>query len=566
VENRKGNRPKLLQPELPALYYLHNFLSLCETVQRQYLDILDAEERAFLQRFHGLSQAAQCLYVRLLSRRGPQFRLSKLAYVEIGALPAVVRELERAGAVSVAAGLEVENLGRLFTVVELAKAYGDVLPRGRAAGKVSLLQAIDELELTPEQHLRLLTREGEETFIAPTGVELVELLQLLFFGNRHQGMTDFVLRDLGVAQYYPYALDPKHRLFPCREALDEYLACCGAEDDFYTYLELDDDEGMAQVAALMLVTSIEFPVALLRWQRAWNRVAKELERRRQFDLATALFERSDRHPARERRARILAVQGDWSGVVALCESILSSPWCEAEQEAAEKLLSRARRKLGGPTQRRQTDSFQQMKLTLKPGGEGVELAAANFLAGDWHSVYFVENTLMNTLFGLAFWEQIFADIPGVFHHPYQGSPRDMYEGDFLANRQEAIAQRLLELRHGNLREELMGAYRRYCGYQCHWVDWRQVDEAMVDIALQQIPPQHLFAIWERQLFDPAENRSGFPDLIAFGNPAEGCPGKYCMIEVKGPGDSLQSNQKRWLRFFAENAIPAQVAWVEWAGA
>jgi hypothetical protein len=66
-------------------------------------------------------------------------------------------------------------------------------------------------------------------------------------------------------------------------------------------------------------------------------------------------------------------------------------------------------------------------------------------------------------------------------------------------------------------------------------------------------------IWERMLFDLKENRRGFPDLIAFG----GNTGEYCMIEVKGPGDALQDSQKRWLRYFSAQHIPAQVAWVEW---
>jgi hypothetical protein len=61
------------------------------------------------------------------------------------------------------------------------------------------------------------------------------------------------------------------------------------------------------------------------------------------------------------------------------------------------------------------------------------------------------------------------------------------------------------------------------------------------------------------LFDPRENRNGFPDLIAFGER----PGDYRMIEVKAPGDRLQGNQKRWLRYFAQHDIPASVAWVDW---
>jgi hypothetical protein len=193
----------------------------------------------------------------------------------------------------------------------------------------------------------------------------------------------------------------------------------------------------------------------------------------------------------------------------------------------------------------------------------VELDAVAYLGKQWQSVHYVENGLMNTLFGLAFWRQIFAEIPGAFDNPYQGVPRDMYDENFSRRRAHAIGRRLDELRNGNIREELTSAYQLYFNYQCHWTHWSLVDEHLLDTALTIIPEQHLFAIWERQLFDPAENRSGFPDLIAFGDSG---PGDYCLIEVKGPGDALQNNQKRWLRYFSEHAIPASIAWVEWIGA
>jgi hypothetical protein len=38
-----------------------------------------------------------------------------------------------------------------------------------------------------------------------------------------------------------------------------------------------------------------------------------------------------------------------------------------------------------------------------------------------------------------------------------------------------------------------------------------------------------------------------------------------MIEVKGPGDRLQDNQKRWIDFCAEQQMPVAVCHVEWYG-
>ena len=53
-----------------------------------------------------------------------------------------------------------------------------------------------------------------------------------------------------------------------------------------------------------------------------------------------------------------------------------------------------------------------------------------------------------------------------------------------------------------------------------------------------------------------------PDLIQFW-PAER---RYRMIEVKGPGDRLQDNQKRWLAFCAQHGMPVDVCYVRWSEA
>jgi hypothetical protein len=200
-----------------------------------------------------------------------------------------------------------------------------------------------------------------------------------------------------------------------------------------------------------------------------------------------------------------------------------------------------------------------MSLAQEDGS--VELLVAHALSGDWQSVHYVENSLFKTLFGLAFWEQIFAPLPGVFHHAYQTRPSDMFEQAFRQRRSELLDRRMEELRRCDLRRELSAAYSRYRGYLCTWVDWRYIDLALVQDTLVVVPPEHLLAIWQRMLFDPLENRSGFPDLIALGTR----PGQYSLIEVKGPGDALQDGQKRWLRFFQQQGIPASVAWVSWSG-
>jgi len=81
---------------------------------------------------------------------------------------------------------------------------------------------------------------------------------------------------------------------------------------------------------------------------------------------------------------------------------------------------------------------------------------------------------------------------------------------------------------------------------------------LLQLALERIEYRHWRVIFDRILLDLRNNRAGFPDLIYF--PATG---GYCLVEVKGPGDSLQKNQQRWMQYFSGHGIPHQLAKVAW---
>lgn len=543
---------------LAPFYYRDNYLRLCDTVEAQYGDILNDAERAILQSFRHLNFNAQCLYVRLISRTGPWFRESKLVYAELGPISPILDELLAHEMIEEATELMPQELGKLFTRNELQQLFWSP-DQPEPADKPALLRAIEQLQRSAADTLQTLTALDSRRIIAPRGIELTQHLQLLFFGNRQQSLTDFVLQDLGLTHYYPYLLDRDHRLFSCREALEEFVACAALSDTHCALLDAGQHEHLPALAAQLLPMSIRFTSSEKRWYRLCNNLARDLERIDEHEIALQLYSRSLRHPARERRARILEGAGDWAGALVLCEEIINQPWCEAENEAAERILPRVKRKLDGSRLSRRRDAFAQMTLTLVRGSGSVEQQAATFLKQQWQAVHYVENALMSTLFGLAFWEQIFEAVPGVFHNPFQSAPTDMYESAFRERRKDSLATRMMQLREQDLAIILVDAYQRYHHYACRWTHWRHISLALVSACVHVIPAAHLLAIWERMLFDPAENRRGFPDLIALGAEA----GEYCLIEVKGPGDALQDSQKRWLRYFQANDIPAQVGWVVW---
>ncbi|MEP5568265.1 MAG: VRR-NUC domain-containing protein [Halioglobus sp.] len=538
-------------PELPPHYYRDNFLQLLDTVDDQYRDILLGEELDFLSCYRGLPFEAQCLYVRLVSRVGPWFREARLEYPELGELGASLTALLNAGLMLQADSLSTEEIGRLCTRDELAGMF--------SLGTVSkrdLLQQISERE--PEGLPLLLAFDGQRV-IAPAHTQIVQLMQVLFFGNRHQGLTDFVLSDLGVARYFPYQLDRTHRLFPGRNELEEYVFCAQRTDQWQVLREEGDALSMLALADELLAEPPRYATTERRWFRLCNSLARQLEREKQSDKALALYAVSQLHPARERRARLLEGAGEFQEALSLCGVIENAPWCEDERDAALRIAPRLKRKLHGTKVPRPRHSFAESELHLPQSDLCVELKVAEALSDESRTVHYVENQLMNALFGLFFWEQIFSPVSGAFNNRFQSAPADMYDRSFYFSRQEQIDARLNEAKTLDLAEELQRCWHQYRGYQCRWINWKYLDKALVAAAGTVIPKQHLMAIWQRMLFDPGENRRGFPDLLALGTE----PGDYQMIEVKGPGDTLQDSQKRWLNFFQREGIPASVLWVHW---
>ena len=87
--------------ELPVGYYRDNFLLVLDHGDSLYGDLLGDEEKAFSAAFRSRSLAAQRLYVRLISRKGPLFRSDRLRYQEIGDVSGPAAELEAVGLLAV---------------------------------------------------------------------------------------------------------------------------------------------------------------------------------------------------------------------------------------------------------------------------------------------------------------------------------------------------------------------------------------------------------------------------------------------------------------------------------
>ncbi|KAI8989721.1 VRR-NUC domain-containing protein [Trametes punicea] len=172
-----------------------------------------------------------------------------------------------------------------------------------------------------------------------------------------------------------------------------------------------------------------------------------------------------------------------------------------------------------------------------------------------------EGRIVTTLFGLLFWDVIFAPVPGAFETRYQAAPLDLAEDTFYYARQALADARLAEIEAGCAAEILERTYDEHHGVVCVGVRWDLFTKADLVGIVKCLDPRALAVICRLMCEDYAGRTGGVPDLIVWNE--EEVWAKF--VEVKGPGDSLQENQKVWIDVLLQAGTPVEVCHVYEAG-
>lgn len=538
---------------LPADYYLDNFRHLVDFVAERYWPLLSAQEQSFHQRFSALPRQGQMLYIRLLSRNGELFLQRKLNYAEIGNIGDAAAQLVHHKLLQFAGHLSLEQVLPLFSKTDIIERLQQ--PSLRRLSRQQLdQQLLGDESCHDELSQQLLARENLYQVLDK---QYFATFKLCFFGNLRQDLTDYVLRDLGLQHYEPYPLERQQLLFGDRAQIEKHLHYYRCNEQLPQSL-LDGTDAILSLWQQLPPGDPQDPLLTRRRERMANTLARQLERLQQPQLALDIYSQIQRPPARERSARILAASGDIETTLKLCQKIAREPINEEERQFARDFGYRQAKKnsIPWPAPARYQPPLEH--ITLASSEHSVELAVAERL-GDHGRCYFVENSLVNGVLGLAIWDIIFAPLRGAFFNPFQYAPSDFYEPEFTLRRSDLLKQRLDEISDpARLSDIVLDHYRRKVGLANPLVNWQRLHEELLLIALQRIPARHWQAMLQRLLADLQHHRNGMPDLIAFPD-----AGGYQWLEVKGPGDKLQKNQLRWLAFFAEHDIDHRVIHVSW---
>ncbi|MHC3822785.1 VRR-NUC domain-containing protein [Pseudomonas sp. G3-19] len=536
-------------------YYLNNFRQVLDWLELRYADVMSESEHGFIRDFKALPRASQGLLVRMIMRKGVHFRFGKLNYPEIGDISNAAQPLLRHGWLDDQALLSMPEVFDVLLKAELLQAFGSFIeqPKGR---KDDWLPPLAE-QFSESRSLSVWAPTLGDRLLSLTIMDLCDRLRLMFFGNLYQDWSEFVLADLGIFTYEKVEFCADSRGLRSREDVDACL--------FLHHCQLLFEAGEPLEPIVEQVRALQFDNPWLQRRRGkvLFQIGQYCERIAEFALALSIYRDCAYPGARQRMIRVLERCGEYALALELASLAEQAPESAAEQQSLQRMLPRLRRKLGGPPLKRATPRPVErldLQLPRTDPGLSVEFYVQAHLHEDSGPVHYVENSLINSLFGLLCWPAIFAPLPGAFFHPFQRGPVDLLNEDFQQRRAELFQACLDQLDDGRYAATIRERFAAKWGVQSPFVFWGALNEQLLEQALACLPAEHLKHWFNRLLLDIKANRAGMPDLIQFWPQHK----TYRMIEVKGPGDRLQDNQLRWLEFCHQHQMPVAVCYVQWA--
>ena len=491
-----------------------------------------------LQSYLEASSDAQRLFARLLTRKGPTFLTASLKYAEVSKLDLAISELSDLNLLRISSPVPGDQLLTLLTKAQILNYFA--LPK--AVAKTSKGDIVEYL-LSGGSDLQIFQRCAKHTrWITVAAPDHWWLISTLYFGNSGQDWSTFVRRDLGQLAYENVALQSQQ--FETRQALQGHQ-----EERFYSSLIYRLDEfpfladALLEKLASNVVTSQGSRSRRRLRQRSLLRLGKWAEKEKLLDFALAAYAGTDIPPARERRARILTKEKKVEEANALLKEMQNAPISATERLFVERFGNR-----GGGYQPPTTiieiedtpesvEDFVLMELIQK-GGWGV------------HS----ENLMLKTLTGLIYWPICFAPITGAFTNPFQSGPHDLFETDFFLQRMDAIvALEASVSSDADFVAHITRVATEKQGIANRLVSWGLLESIPVDEWLSAIPIAQLRQLSHFLIRNLSEYRRGFPDLFVCYE-----SGRVEYVEVKGPTDQLQPQQRAWFEEFNRMNVPARV--------
>ena len=535
---------------LPTFYYHGHFVEMLDFVGTHYAHVLLEEHITFIREFRALPRNAQCLYVRLVNRKGRIFARNKIRYPELGELRPLLDVLVAGDWVGQPQDRDFESLLGFLTRSEL---YGILLPRFTGMGR-SLKKA--ELVEFAREH----TQPGDLTGSFESGRVLVQqrsdevrYLLFLYFGRIRDSLSQFTMRDLGLVRTQDFKDTYEARFTDREEALEHYFFASRLSD--MQRAPAADIVRMSQ--AVQQWPNANYAASSRLRDELALKLGRRIEKLGDHSLALSIYCAGESSECNERLVRLLLKSGERDQARAHLEHCLDEPRSDEEWLVARDLYERKFQKKRTSTLTDMIVAAAVVDIDESKSGSP-ERAVIEHFESSGMQAYRTENLLWRTLFGLLFWNELFVDDDSSLHSPFEFLPASLTNESFYPKQRERIESRLDLLRDTAAIKRILLQISTECyGTPNGVFRWRREMIEAVFALIDHADADSVALILRHMCKSYDDSRYGYPDLMVIDE--EGVR----FIEVKTQGDQLRRNQLVRLQQLRSAGFRADLLRVRW---
>ncbi len=534
---------------LPPRYYRTHFFEMLNFVEEHYYQLLEPRELKFISQLKSLSENAQCIFVRMVNRKGNIFDQKKFAkYAEIDNLEGSFQELQNHGFIRKLIPADTGELIQFLTKPQLQKWCG-------LCG-LTVVKTISGEELLSFARSKVIELQVEnltvQNLIVQQKSEELEYILFLFFGSVQKNLTLYTLRDLGIRQSQTLKTKFVPRFITKKEAQDEYFFVKSLISPWskMTAAEIDSLYTKATSYSDLTKGSQNLKSELLfQFGEYWAETNPE--------QAAQAYGLSISAKAREKMARLFYKLDKKSDCQALLEDMQKQPRSDEELLFAEDFSLRKFNKKRKSTVTEILHQAREIKISdsyLKRP----ELGVCAYFENEGYQATFSENNLWNSLFGLIFWSELFESENARIHNPFERSPSDLIGPEFYLNHEPEIEAKISLLSQSNEAQKLiLRTVVLHYGKLNDLFRWHTDLGRDLISFLQKCGSRDVGKILLTIAQNYQTHHVGFPDLMIEKD------GNIQFIEVKAEGDNLRPGQLSRLRLLKEAGFGVEVLRVRW---
>lgn len=507
------------QRELPGYYYHDHFKEVINSLRGHYSKILGDVHHQWIAEFESQSFEVQCLYLRMVNRKGKFFRKSKLVYADIPNSDVVLESL-----------LEKRYARKID--------YSDFPPLWQSLTKTELVafckdQAFQQIKTSwnkPKIVEQLISshcheQAGDfycEEFVALEQDHFIEYFLFLYSGKLQNRFDAFTLRDLGIVGVNDREISNR---FDSQEEAEECYFYQSALNRIQTDIDI---EAVTESILIQPKPASSYGIELR--SKALFKAGRKLERLDHLELAISAYEQSQYPHSKERLARISYKQGDKNASQALLESIIEDPNSDEDYYFAVDFYQR---KFGASKQSYATKILADSKsMSLDEAYlKSPERGVIDSYRSKGYVAFHGENGFWLALFGIVFWDEIEADK----HSAFDGLPQSLKLNTFRANHEAAINAKLRLVHEGQGEQIIRSCVDQNFGKPNSFIRWNKLNADL----FARVANSHATSI--AKLLDAlatsfSNMKDGYPDVLAIKDD------QLKLIEVKAEGDVVRKNQ------------------------